>query len=433
MNRRLIMFRTALAFLLSAGLAVSSLAQATPAPEAQTLEQVVVKVNDEAITSYDLRQRVRMLLASTQIQEPGPEIVQALQSQALRTLIDETIQLQQAKQFELEVPEEAVRAELAQLAAQQNVSAEDLLQQFVAAGIDPMTLLNQVRAQWAWRIIVRNRFAAERTVSDSEIDDAMEQLVVSASQPRFQLSEMLIAIPPGTSQEQTNQFVTSVYQQLQSGAPFPALARQISSAPSAPQGGDVGWVSADALEPAVLSVVRQLEPGRVSPPIDTQDGIYIVALRDREEGADVYNLRLKQVLVPVAGRDNIERAYQRGESFIERISERAPSCDSLEQDARRVSRDALVTDLGIVRASDLSEEYNDIVRETRSGRLTRSVRSASGAVALMVCERSVAEGADLPSREQIENSIAGEKLDLAARRYLRDLRDDATIEPDIRF
>lgn len=408
-------------------------AQGADADAAQALEQVVVTVNDDAITSYDLRQRVRLILASTQLQQPSPEILQAVQAQAIRGLIDERLQLQQAERFELEVPDEEVDLELQQLAAEQNVSVQEFVSQLLSAGIDPMTIRDQLRAQFAWGIIVRNLFAAERSVSDSEISAAMAQIVESASRPQYQLSEILIEIPEGATPEETMQIVSGVYQQLQAGAPFPAVARQISSAPSAPQGGDMGWVPSGALDPEVEAVVAQLQPGQVSPPIDTQDGIYLVALRGREEGTELYTYDLKQVLVPVAGAEDVERAYARGEDVISRLSARNPGCDGLEQAAARISDDAIVSDLGTVRPADLGEEYAALLQNAQVGSITPPVRSASGAVALVKCGRNLAEGSNVPTREQIERQLASEKLQRAAQRFLRDLRREATIEPDIRL
>jgi peptidyl-prolyl cis-trans isomerase SurA len=431
MNKTLIGLLAALA--LAPGAIAQSPAQSPQGESSQALEQVVVKVNDDAITSYDLRQRARLILASAQIAQTTQEILQAVQAQALRALIDERIQLQQAKRYELEVPEEEVQAELDALAASQNISTADLLGQLQGAGIDPMTLRDQLAAQWVWSVIVRNKFAAERVVSDSEIDESMRQMVENAAKPQFQLAEILVEIPEGATDQQAQQLIAGIYQQLQAGAPFPAVARQISAAPSAPQGGDMGWVSAGSLDPAVEAIVNGLQPGQVSPPIDTQDGIYIVALRAREAGKDVYNLTLKQLLVPVAGRDNVEQAYRRGDDLIQRIAERRPPCTDLDEAARRISRDIMVTDLGLVRASDLGEEYASLVRATRTGTISAPIRSGSGTVALMVCDRSVAEGADLPSRDLIERQISSEKLQRAARRHLRDLRRAATIEPDIRL
>jgi len=115
---------------------------ATPA-FAQTGESVAAVVNDQPISTFDVRQRTMLLMATTGVQ-PTQETVARLQEQALRSLIDEKLQLQEAARFEVEVDDEEINNALARLARQNNVSLQDIELDLRNAGIDPTTLRNQI-------------------------------------------------------------------------------------------------------------------------------------------------------------------------------------------------------------------------------------------------------------------------------------------------
>ena len=99
-------------------------AQPPLAPEFEMAEGVIATVNDQIITGFDLRQRMLMLIAMTQVQ-PTPENIPAIQQQALNALIDERLQAQELTKYEdLVVDDEQVQAEITAMA--QEVGATPL-------------------------------------------------------------------------------------------------------------------------------------------------------------------------------------------------------------------------------------------------------------------------------------------------------------------
>ena len=105
------------------------------------------------------------------------------------------------------------------------------------------------------------------------------------------------------------------------------------------------------------------------------------------------------------------------------------------------SRGAKFDMVGPVTVKDLAPQFIDILKKTPNGRSTPPLRGAQGIEMYVICEggmRPAANVADageapvkvgeLPSKEEIENRLFNQELQMLARRYLRDLRRDATIE-----
>ena len=70
------------------------------------------------------------------------------------------------------------------------------------------------------------------------------------------------------------------------------------------------------------------------------------------------------------------------------------------------------------------------VATLETGVASEPVRLPTGLSIIMVCER-VAPPNDIPKREAISPRLRAQKLEILARRYLRDLRRDAFIETRI--
>ena len=97
--------------------------------------------------------------------------------------------------------------------------------------------------------------------------------------------------------------------------------------------------------------------------------------------------------------------------------------------------------VGAVTVKDLAPQFADILRKTPNGRSTPPLRGANGIEMYVICEGGMRpavnpvagmDNSEKPaaevSKEDIENRLFNQELSMLSRRYLRDLRRDATIE-----
>ena len=115
--------------------------QAAPAaPEAQQIEGIIAVVNDDPISFTDVRQRAQLLLLSLGGQQPTPEQIQQVTTQALEQLIDEKLQLQEASEYEVEISDDEIAGSIDRLAQQSGITRDALLQTLILAGVNPARL-----------------------------------------------------------------------------------------------------------------------------------------------------------------------------------------------------------------------------------------------------------------------------------------------------
>ncbi|RFU13661.1 peptidylprolyl isomerase [Rhodobacteraceae bacterium W635] len=77
----------------------------------------------------------------------------------------------------------------------------------------------------------------------------------------------------------------SLIDELEGGADFATLAREHSTGPSGPNGGQLGWFNAGMMVPSFEEAVFDLEVGEASGPVETQFGWHVIILNDTRDQA----------------------------------------------------------------------------------------------------------------------------------------------------
>lgn len=396
---------------------------ATPAPAApefQIAEGVVALVNDELITSYQLRQRMLLLIAMTQVQ-PTAENLPAIQRQALNSLIDERLQLQELARYELVVEDADVDRQIAAMAQEAGATAEQYLGLLRQAGIDPDTLRQQIRAETGWRRLVGGRFNQRARVGRSQVEQTLQRIAEASSKPQYLVGEIYIDAARVGGMDVAMQGANQLVEQIVQGAPFMAVARQFSAAPSAANGGDAGWVIAGESPAALETAFQNMNPGQLSRPIPVDGGVWIVYMRDKRDGSGVSLVQLKQMMIEASSDAEAQAAAATLEALRPSLN-----CDNLQQVAAQQSG-LLASDLGESDIEDLAPQFQQIARSAEVGSISPPVRTPLGVHLIGVCGRRLG-GPDVPSYTEVEDRLMGQQLSMLARRYIRDLREDSTIE-----
>jgi peptidyl-prolyl cis-trans isomerase SurA len=403
-----------------------------PAPaEPQGLsEGVVATVNDDIVSSYDVIQRMRLLVVTAGIQ-PTEQNLPDIQREALRSLIDEHLEMQEllnqskTQKFNLIASSAEVDDELADIARSNNTSADQLLGQLAAQGVGPDTFRDQLRAEISWRGWIRGRYGTRLTIGEDQIKAYQARLAAESGKPQYQVSEVFVDAARAGGQQAAERAAAQLVGELQKGAPFAAVARQFSSSPTAGNGGDVGWVSPGEMPAEVDRALEVLRPGQLSAPIPVRDGVYIVYLRERRAGGASMLITLKQAAIalpPSAGAAQVSAANAK----LLALRARLRGCDNLAAEAGKVEG-VVAGDLGEAETKDLAPAFRDAAQALGVGEVSQPIRTQAGLHLLAVCGKR-AGGAQMMTHDQIQDRLFGEQLAMVAKRYLRDLRNSATIE-----
>jgi len=402
-------------FLAAAAVAAALAGAGSPAM-AQSAEGVAAIVNDRVISTFDVRQRANLLMMSAGI-DPTPELEQRVRTQALRDLIDETLQLQETAEFDIAITDPEIDRRLADIARQNETDVPTLTASLAARGVSVSTLRAQIQADMAWSRLMGGLYGSRLRISDSEITATQERIAANLTRPQYQISEIFLPAENEREFSEMEQGALRLLQEMQRGAPFPLVARQFSRSPSAAAGGDIGWIAANELSPELQPIAERLQAGQVSMPVRTPSGVYLIAVRDRRAGGTAgasSQVLLYQVTAPAERQADLERVRRRGEG-----------CANIERQIANI-QGAAFTDLGESAESDLSPAIRGRISGIASGAASPVVVNGAQADMIMVCARETG-GGGVPDRTEIEARLREQEMNMLAERHLRNVRREATI------
>src|SRR6185295_3849816 len=97
----------------TAGAAPPQSAQPQPPPGQVTETRIAAVVNDEAISVADVRSRIRMVMLTSNLTDT-PDTRQRIAAQVLRTIVDEKLQIQEAKRQNITATDQEINKALGQ-------------------------------------------------------------------------------------------------------------------------------------------------------------------------------------------------------------------------------------------------------------------------------------------------------------------------------
>lgn len=391
--------------------------------------RVVARVNDDAITDFDLSQRVLFAIRTTGLQD-SPELRQRMAAQILRQMIDEKLQIQDAKRLGLKTTDAEMQQRFGDIERAAGMARGQFRQYLQSVGVPYDIAVQQIEAQIAWTKIVRRRVRPQVDVSEAEIDDALNRMRSNVGKTESRVAEIFVPVDRADLADEAKRSADRIIEQLRRGAPFGAVAQQFSQGATAQAGGELGWVLPGSLDPSLDAAVEKLPVRQYSEPIRSAAGWHILYVIDRRQFAatrpDDMRLNLTQMTLPLpvnASPDEIAKATGEAQKAMAGVR----TCSDLHARSREL-KGATSGDLHGVRVGDLQanrQMFEEIPRLNVGG-TAGPFRVAEGLQIVALCGKVGGEG--LPARDVISQQILLTKLESAGRRYMRDLRRHATVD-----
>lgn len=386
-------------------------------------------VNGDIITGTDVDQRLALILAAND-NKISPEEMQRLRLQVLRNLIDETLQIQEAKASDIDVPEAEVEESYTRVAHQnfnQNVQAMDAYLKRI--GSSPASLKRQIKGELAWRRLLQRNVQPFVNVSDEEVKEMIDRLKAAKGTEEYRLGEIYLAAPPDARNEVAEN-ARKIVEQIREGGSFVAYARQYSQASTAAVGGDLGWIRLGQLPAELASAARQLQTGQLVGPIEVPGGFSIIYLIDKRQVlmADPRDavLALKQISITFPPGTTEQQATKRAGEFATAMRA-AHGCGAVDAAATQIGAQVVANDQ--VRARDLPGPLQEALLSLSIGETSPPFGSLDeGVRVLMLCGRDDPQSESGPSFDELMAQMEDDRVNKRAQMYLRDLRRDAIIE-----
>ena len=388
-----------------------------------------VIINGEVITGTDVDQRVALVVAASG-GKVAPEELERLRLQVLRNLMDETLQIQEAKAQDLLVNDDEVDTTYDRIARQNFGQDPKALEVYLTKiGSSGNSLKRQIRGELSWQRLLRRNVNPFVNVSDDEVRETIKRQEEAKGTDEYRVGEIFL-YANSENHDAVGQNALKIVEQLKHGASFVAYARQYSEASTAPVGGDLGWVRLGMLPTEMQSAVATLDSGQLVGPVEVRGCYSIVLLIDKRKvlTADPRDavLSLKQISVSFAPGTTSAQATEKAKQFADAMKA-ARGCGTVDPIAQGLGAEVVINDQ--MKARELPAQLQSMVLGLNVGETTPPFGSiAEGVRVLMLCGRDDPATGTAPTFDQVENQILDERINKRSLTYLRDLRRDAVID-----
>jgi peptidyl-prolyl cis-trans isomerase SurA len=418
--------RRLLYFLLIVGTVMSG----TVVHTQEVADRIIAIVDREIILESELNNQVQMYAMQQRVdQRRIPE----LRSQLLESMINKRLLLAKAIQDSVVVSDNEVQQELDNQMRQFEQVYGSLDQVASQLGMSIPRLRREMREDIRKELLVQrlqsSKFAG-MTISRREVRQFYEQYrnEIPSVPEQVEVSHIFM-IPEEDDNVRTNAFTRAeqLRDSILAGADFEALAREYSADPgTADRGGDLGWVRRGVFVREFEEAAFAMQPGEISPVVETQFGLHIIQLDDRRGDS----VRPRHILI------RIERSEESDRPTIDTlrdIRQRALEGEPFAELAKEYSEDADTAPfggmLGTVTLDQLDPDIRRVVSGLQEGDISEPSRISFGndyGYSIIKLSKRVAEHAvDFDTDYQyLERFALQYKMEREFQTLLEELREE---------
>ncbi|MBS1085563.1 peptidylprolyl isomerase [Gluconobacter sphaericus] len=401
------------------------------APPAKPPEdQILAVINGQVLTQRDVDNRAKLFVLSTGL-PISPEIMKRMRGQIIHQLIDERLKTQEILKLHINVEPDQIAGAISNIEQRNGMPKNALRSRLASDGVSLTTLIDQIRVQIGWMQVLREKLGEEGRITATQISQREQALQAEQGRPQYFMSEIFVPVADPRHDENELAFTKTIISQLREGAPFPIVAAQFSQAQSALDGGSMGWMQEDNLDPQVVNIVRQMPIGAISNPIQVAGGFVIATVQSkRVVGKQMgTQLDLRQAFFPFDTPLNPQNPTEQQRAALQKATtavQTVHSCDAME---------ALNKSLGEKRPSNpgsqilerLMPQMKAVLDALPPNKVSRPLVSMDGIALLMICNRQQKNLAQ-QSPSEIADQLMNERVEQASRQLQRDLQRRAIIE-----
>jgi len=433
LSRSLGVIALALTFTLAGSANAAEPATVKTPQKIEALDRIVAVVNDEAITQFELDDRISMV--TRQLQQQGTPLPpkDVLEKQLLERMINDRVQLQFAKQTGIRIDDTQLDKTLQRIAQDSKLTLPEFRAAVEKDGIKFSKFREEIQNEMTLARLREREVENRITVTDGEVDNYLSTRAAAGKDEEYELAHILIRVPDQASPEQISEKRARAEQalnDLRKGADFRQVSASYSDAPNALEGGGLGWRSASQLPGLFVDGIKDLKAGDISPVLHSPNGFHILKVLDKR-GKDtpmvVTQTHARHILIKtneiVSETDARNRLMQ--------LKERLDNGANFAELARLHSDDASASkggDLGWLSPGDTVPEFEHAMDALKPGQISNPVKSPFGWHLIQVLERRTKDVSEESQRLTARQALRARKADDAYQNFVRQLRDQAYVD-----
>ncbi len=404
-------------------------------PRIRAIDHIVAVVNEEVITRTELDDVITATIEQLLNQGVQPPDDETMQTQILESIITKRIQLQRAQEIGLSVSESELDETIQRVAQENQMSLPEFFQALEADNIEFSKFRNDIRDEIIMVRLREREVNSQVNITDGEIDNHLHTMATSAvGGDEYQIAHILLTVPDQVDvlqHAEIKERAELALAKLQEGVEFAQVAAEFSEAEDAMTGGVLDWRPVTQMGPKFTEILTVMEPGEMTPVVQSPIGYHILKLLARREQEDpiviIEQTNARHILAKVNELTSESDAHQR----IAELHERIEAGADFEEIAKLHSDDASAAsggDLGWLSPGDTVPGFENAMNSLQPGEISEPVQSTFGWHLIQVIERRTQDISTERQRQAARQSIRARKADVVIQEWQRRLRDESYVE-----
>ncbi|WP_230681167.1 peptidylprolyl isomerase, partial [Paracidovorax cattleyae] len=408
------------------------------AEAARQADYIVAVVNTEPITNNEVQARLARVEHQLAAQGGERPPRQVIAREVLERLINEKIQVQMAAEGGIKVDDYAVSQAEQSVARQNSVSISEMHRRLAADGISPERFRSELRNQLLIQRLRERDVESRVRVSDLDVDQYMRDQQQSAmsdpSKIELNLAHILVSVPENATPdvvEQRRQRAQQAADRVRAGEDFAKVARELSDAPEASLGGELGLRPADRYPDLFLRTVQQVPVGGIAGPVRSPAGFHVLRVVERSRAgipSTALQTHVRHILLRTGPQLTEAAAAERLAEYRRRILSGQADFATL---AREHSQDGSAKqggDLGWAGPGRYVPEFEEAVEGLKPDEISQPVVSRFGVHLIQLLERREAKLTQREQRDVVRDAVREKKLEEAFTNWAQEARARAYVE-----
>ena len=380
-------------------------------------------VDSKPILESDIESRFQIVKDRV----PGGVMTDNIHRQIQNQMIDEALQVNYARKVGMRASSTEVDNAILGVAKNMNLDLQGLKNVLASKGIDYDRYREQIEQEILINNIKREIVKKRISISDQEINDYLSSdTSITKEKEQVHLRHLIIR---ASNPEEAAAKIKKIAEKIHSEDDFVQQAVENSDGQFAIEGGDLGWRPLNQLPPLFVRAL-ETEKGPLIGPLQSNAGFHLLWVIEKRS-PDVtlqQQTKTRHILV----RANEIRNMEQTKVLADEIYKKLENGADFAQLAKEYSEDQGSTlqggDLGWVTPGTMVPEFEEVMKQTNIGDISKPFRTQFGWHILQVEGRREADISDKVKRVNAERALTAQKQDIVLGNWLDELRADAFID-----
>lgn len=230
--------------------------------------KIAALINGDIISTEDINDQINIFMLNSPIPY-NEETKGMIERRVIAQTIEMRIKNQAAEKEGISVSSDEIETQLKNWAKKNNINLSTLSNK----GISRRAISNNLKSELAWIKLIRKKYYQTANLTQKEIDETIADVTKDMGIKKYQVLEIFI-------KKENADDIETLVTKLRKDPRFELYAARFSDAPSAANGGNLGWINSGKMMSALEMRLSSMNPGEVSDATLIGDGYYILKLID---------------------------------------------------------------------------------------------------------------------------------------------------------